>query len=219
MRLPLSSPSPSTRRALGIAFFLAALTPALLLAVDAFTGALGANPVEQITRRTGRWALHLLLVTLTLTPLRRLSGWNWLARLRRMSGLFCFFYACLHLSTYLVLDAFFDPGYILADIADRRFMTAGFATFLTLVPLAITSTDRMQRRLGGRRWARLHRLAYVAACTALVHFLWLVKTGYDRPVLYLAIGAGLAVLRAPPIARRLGHWRAPPAVAAAGTRG
>ncbi len=199
----LRAPRPTGLAWLKALVLAAALVPLGLLVWDAFTGALGANPVEAISRRTGRWALRLLLVTLALTPLRRLTGWNGAVRLRRLLGLLSFTYATVHFATYLVLDAAFDPAYILADVADRRFMTAGFATYLALLALAVTSTDAMQRRLGGRRWRRLHRLVYGAAAGAVIHFLWRFKTDYDRPLLYLVLAALLLALRLPPLARAL----------------
>jgi len=123
-------------------------------------------------------------VTLSVTPVRRLTGWNWLIRLRRMLGLFAFFYACLHFFTYVGIDQFFDWRTIVADIAKRPYITVGFASFLLLIPLAVTSTNAMQRRLGGKRWQRLHRLVYVAAAGGVVHYLWLVKKDISQPLLY-----------------------------------
>jgi len=208
-----------TPRALKTAVFIAALMPLAWMIWDAFNGGLGANPVEELSRRTGHWALRLLLVTLAVTPLRRFSGWNPLARVRRMLGLFTFFYVCIHLTIYLVLDASLDPANILDDVVKRRYLTVGFATFLMLLPLAITSTDAMQHRLGGRRWRRLHRLAYFSAGGGLLHFLWLIKADYSRPLLYLTVAAVLLGLRLPWLAsrlariqptRRLKEWRAPP---------
>lgn len=188
--------------------FVLALVPLALLFVDAFTDGLGANPVEEITHRTGDWGLRLLLVTLTVTPLRRLSGWQWLARVRRMLGLFAFFYLCLHFLTYALLDASLDPAYIADDILERPYITVGFTSFCLLVPLAVTSTDAMLRRLGGRRWRLLHRLAYVAAAGGVLHFLWQVKADFGEPLIYLAILALLLALRVPAVASRLPSLRA-----------
>ena len=171
--------------------FTLSLVPLALLLWDAFTGGLTANPIEDITHRTGDWALRFLLLALTVTPVRRLTAWGWVAGYRRMLGLFAFFYATLHFSTYLVLDFFFDVSLILDDVVERRYVTAGFAAFVMLVPLAVTSTQRMIRRLGGARWRRLHRLAYAAAVAGVVHYLWLVKIDIRPP---LAYGAWLAVL-------------------------
>jgi methionine sulfoxide reductase heme-binding subunit len=171
--------------------FAAGLVPAVLLAARAVEGTLGANPLEAITHGTGDWALRFLLMTLAVTPLRALTGWNPLVRFRRMLGLFAFFYAALHLATYLWFDKFFEWAAILADIPRRPFITVGFATFMLLVPLAATSTTGMIRRLGGRRWQALHRLVYAAAVGAVVHFWWLVKADVARPRLY---GAALLAL-------------------------
>lgn len=171
--------------------FVACLLPLVLLVLDGFGGALSANPIEDITHRTGDWALRLLLLALAVTPLRRLTGVAALGSFRRMLGLFAFFYTLLHFSTYLVLDFFFAFDLIWDDIVERRYVTAGVAGFLMLVPLALTSTTKMIRRLGGARWRRLHRLAYVAAIAAVVHYLWLVKIDIGPPLLY---AGGLAVL-------------------------
>ena len=179
--------------------FLACLIPALLLVRDAFTGGLGVNPIEDITHRTGDWALRLLLVTLAVTPLRRLAGWHGLIRFRRMLGLFAFFYATLHFSTYLVFDHFFNLLLIIDDVAERKYVTAGFVGFVLLIPLAVTSTQGWIRRLG-RRWTTLHRLVYASAIAGVVHFLWLVKIDIGEPLIYAAV---LAVL----LGARVARWR------------
>ena len=179
--------------------FLACLTPALLLGWDAFTGGLGVNPIEDVTHRTGDWALRFLLVTLAVTPLRRLSGWHALIRFRRMVGLFAFFYATLHFSTYLVFDHFFDLLLIIDDVAERKYVTAGFVGFVLMIPLAVTSTQGWIRRLG-KRWTALHRLVYASAVAGVVHFLWLVKIDIGEPLVYAAI---LAVLLGVRVAYRL----------------
>ncbi len=166
-------------------FFLG-LVPLARLVWLGFNDGLGANPVEFITRSTGFWTLTFLTLTLAVTPLRRLFGWPWLLRLRRMLGLFAFFYACLHFSTYLVLDQFFDLRAIVQDVAKRPYITVGFTCFLLLIPLAVTSTDCMIRRLGPRRWQRLHRLIYVIGIGGVVHFWWLVKADVTRPALFAA---------------------------------
>ena len=163
--------------------FVAALVPAAVLVYGAFTDNLTANPIEYITHFTGKTALICLIITLTVTPLRRLTGRNELIRLRRMLGLFAFFYACLHLSTWVVLDWFFDVASMVSDVLERPFITVGMATFLLLLPLAVTSTAGMIRRLG-KRWQRLHRLVYVAAITAIVHFWWVVKADFREPRLW-----------------------------------
>lgn len=164
--------------------FAAALIPLGLLANGAAFGGLGPNPIEAITHGTGDWTLRFLLITLALTPLRVLTGWNGFARFRRMLGLFAFFYGCLHLLTYVWLDKFFSWTDIAHDIPRRPFITAGFTAFVVLVPLAATSTAGMIRRLGGRAWKRLHRLAYVAAAAGIVHYWWLVKADVSRPRTY-----------------------------------
>jgi sulfoxide reductase heme-binding subunit YedZ len=176
--------------------YLGCLVPALWLVVAAATGGLGANPIDAITDETGTWTLRLLVATLAVTPLRRLTGWNDLIKFRRMLGLLAFLYATLHVSTYVVLDQFFDPASILGDIAKRPFITAGFVGFVLMVPLAVTSTAGWIRRLGGRRWQRLHRLAYISAAAGVVHYYWLVKADVSRPVRYAAVLALLLGARA-----------------------
>jgi len=166
--------------------FLACLVPLALLGLKAYNRALGANPIEVITHATGDWTLRLLLVTLAITPLRRLTGQPWLIRFRRMVGLFAFFYGVLHFLTYIWLDKFFDVHEMLADIAKRRFITVGFTGFVLLIPLAITSTSGWIRRLGGKRWQLLHRLIYFSAIAGVIHYLWLVKADIRKPVEYAA---------------------------------
>ena len=163
--------------------FAAALVPAAALVYGALTDNLTANPIDYITDTTGTTALSLLIITLTVTPLRRLTGRNEIIRLRRMLGLFAFFYACLHMSTWLVLDWFFDFASMAADVVERPFITLGMTTFLLLLPLAVTSTSGMIRRLG-KRWQQLHRLVYVAAITAIIHFWWVVKADFREPRLF-----------------------------------
>jgi sulfoxide reductase heme-binding subunit YedZ len=172
------------------AVFALCLFPAFELAYRAYTGDLGVNPIETITRFTGSWALIFLLASLAVTPLRRMSGWNDLVKLRRMIGLFAFFYSGLHFATYVALDHFFDFRAIGNDILKRPYVTAGFSAFVILVPLALTSNAAMIRRLG-KRWQRLHRWVYVAAIAAVIHFYWLVKADISRPAQY---GAVLALL-------------------------
>lgn len=163
--------------------FAAGLAPALYLTAGLLTGA-GVNPVEGFIRGSGDWALRFLLLTLTATPLRRLTGWGWPLRLRRMLGLFAFFYAGVHLAGYLLFEQFFDWGAIARDILERPFITLGMLTFLLLLPLAVTSTRAMQLRLGGRRWKRLHTLVYPAAVGAVVHFYLMVKADTREPLIY-----------------------------------
>ena len=165
------------------ATFAAALSPAVWLVYGFFTDNLSANPIDYITDTTGLSALTCLIVTLAVTPLRRLTGWNELIRLRRMLGLFAFFYACLHLTTWAVIDQFFNVSGMAADIVKRPWVTIGMTTFLLLLPLAVTSTAGMIRRLG-RRWQQLHRLVYVAGVTAVIHFWWVVKADFRDPRLF-----------------------------------
>ena len=169
--------------------FAVALVPLGLLVRDAATGGLGANPVEEITHRTGITAITLLMLTLAVTPASQLLGAGWLVRFRRMLGLFAFTYAVLHFLTYLADQTVFTGEglsltVVAEDVAERPYVTVGFATFLLLVPLAVTSTRGWVKRLGGKRWQQLHRLVYVAGAGAVLHFLWLVKADTRRPVLY-----------------------------------
>ena len=160
--------------------FAAALIPAAALVVGAVTDGLTANPIDYITDQTGTSALTFLAVTLTITPIRRLTGWNEVIKLRRMLGLFAFFYASAHFLTWFVLDHFFNVAGMAEDVVERRFITMGMTTYLMLWPLALTSTTAMIRRLG-RRWQQLHRLTYLAAITAVIHFWWLVKADVREP--------------------------------------
>jgi methionine sulfoxide reductase heme-binding subunit len=173
------------------AIFLACLAPLARLAWRAFHSSLGANPIEVITHSTGDWTLIFLLITLSVTPLRKLTRQYWLIGLRRMFGLFAFFYGCLHLTTYVWLDKFFDVHAMLADVAKRRFITAGLTAFVLMIPLALTSTKGWIRRLGGKRWQALHRLIYLSAAAGVIHYFWLVKADKTKPLEY---GAVLAVL-------------------------
>lgn len=180
--------------------FVAALAPFLWIAWDVWQQTLGTDPVAQLEHRTGDWALRFLLLTLAVTPLRRLTGVNALVRYRRMLGLFAFFYATLHLAIYLVVDLGGYWSQLFTEIVKRPYITVGFTAWLLLVPLAVTSTKGMMRRLG-RRWQTLHRLAYVAALCGVLHFLWLVKSGEKiavrEPVVYLAIFVLLMLARLP----------------------
>lgn len=179
--------------------FLLCLGPFGQLLYHAWTDDLTANPIEFITRFTGSWALILLLASLAVTPLRKVSGWNELIKFRRTLGLFAFAYALLHFSTYVVADHFFDFHAIGRDIIKRPYVTAGFSAFVLLIPLAVTSTAAMIRRLG-KRWQQLHRLVYIAALAGVIHFYWLVKADIRRPLQY---GAVLAVLLG---VRLLARW-------------
>jgi methionine sulfoxide reductase heme-binding subunit len=182
--------------------FLACLGPLAHLGWKAWTGALGANPIEVITHWTGDWTIRFLLITLSITPLRRLIAQPWLIGYRRMFGLFAFFYGTLHFLTYLWLDKFFDLHEMLADVAKRRFITVGFTGFVLLIPLAVTSTRGWIRRLGGRRWNLLHRLIYVSAIAGVIHYLWLVKADIRKPLQYAAV---LSLL----LGYRLAVWALP----------
>lgn len=172
------------------ALFIACLVPLAQLVYGFYTDDLTANPIEYITRFTGSWALIILLTSLAITPLRKILGWNALIRYRRMLGLFAFFYSVLHFSTYMVLDHFFDFQAIAKDIFKRPYVTAGFTSFVLMIPLALSSTAAMIRRLG-KRWQQLHRLVYLAAAAGVLHFYWLVKSDIRRPAQY---GAVLALL-------------------------
>src|SRR5690349_10094154 len=175
--------------------FLSALVPLGRLLWLGFHGGLGANPIEFITHSTGDWTLVFLLVTLSITPLRKLSRQYWLISYRRMLGLFAFFYGCLHMMTYVWLDKFFDVHEMLHDIAKRRFITAGMTAWALMLPLALTSTAGWIRRLGGKRWQNLHRLIYFSATAGVVHFIWLVKADLRRPLTYGAVLAALFAFR------------------------
>ena len=176
--------------------FLCGLAPFLWLVFLAVTGGLGANPIERITHFTGDWQLNLLLITLAMTPLRRLTRRNVFIRFRRMLGLFAFFYVCLHFSTWLVLDQFFDWNDIVRDIMKRPFITVGFIAFLLLIPMAVTSTRKMVQRLGPH-WRRLHSCIYIIGTLGIIHYLWLVKADKLVPIIYGSIFILLLVLRLP----------------------
>lgn len=175
--------------------FLLALIPLLKLGWAAYEDNLGANPIEKITHTTGYWTLCFVLITLSVTPLRRLSDWQWLMRLRRMLGLFAFFYGCLHFLTYMVMDQYFDWPAILKDIVKRPYITVGFTALLLMIPLAITSNDRMIRMLGGKNWRKLHQLIYLTAIGGVVHFWWLVKKDLTNPIIFALLLVGLFSIR------------------------
>jgi sulfoxide reductase heme-binding subunit YedZ len=176
--------------------FAACLLPLGLVVGDALniTGTLGANPVEEILDRFGNWGLRFIMITLAITPLRRLTAWNWLARFRRMLGLFTFFYVLLHFLTWLILDQGVLLAAIIEDIAKRPFITIGFAALLLLLALAVTSTNSMRRRLG-RRWQKLHNSVYVIAILGVWHYWWQVKQDITEPAIYAAILAALLGIR------------------------
>jgi len=173
--------------------FLTCLGPLAWLIWLALTDGLSPNPIDDITDTTGRWTLRFLLITLSITPLRRITGWNSLIRFRRMLGLFAFFHNLMHFTTWFVLDQFFAFGDMVNDVIARPFITVGFTGFVLMIPLAVTSTKKWIARLGGKRWQLLHRLIYVSATAGVIHYLWLVKLDIQRP---LAYGAVLAVLLA-----------------------
>ena len=175
--------------------FIACLVPLAYYAWGVQADTLGANPIEAVTRGMGTWALNFLLITLTVTPLRKYSGWAWLVRLRRMLGLFVFFYAILHLSTYLWFDQFFDWAAIAKDILKRPFITVGMVTFALLVPLAATSNAFAIRKLGGRRWQELHRSVYLIGLLAVLHYSWMVKADVSKPLIYALLLGVLLGLR------------------------
>lgn len=176
--------------------FALGLVPLAWLVWDTSHDTLGSDPVAQLEHRTGLWALRLLLATLAITPLRRVTGWHGAIRYRRMLGLFAFFYASVHLTIYTVVDLGGFWSQLLEEIAKRPYITVGFSAWLLLIPLAVTSTKGMMRRLG-RRWGKLHRLVYAIALLALLHFLWLVKADHREPLAYISIFAVLMLWRVP----------------------
>lgn len=193
-----SAPAPASSRPRSylalIAGSLAAL-PLVNVAFDIATGGLGVDPVEDLIRRSGWWALTLLVCTLAVTPVRRLTGWNPLIQIRRPIGVAAFCYALLHFTVYVTIDQWFALSYIIEDILERPFITAGFVALLLLAPLAATSTRDSIRRLGGKRWRRLHRLIYPAALLAVLHYYWLVKADTTKPLIYAGVVIGLLLLR------------------------
>jgi sulfoxide reductase heme-binding subunit YedZ len=189
--------NPAAIRALKVLAFALCLAPLALLGLEAFgVGGLGlgANPVEELIHRLGKWGLKFLLITLAVTPLRKLTGWNWLIRFRRMFGLFAFFYVSLHFLAYAGLDQRFDWAAIVEDVVERPYITIGVLALLLLLPLAATSTKGMMRRLGSR-WQRLHRLVYVIAVLAVWHFYWQVKLDTLEALIYAGILSALLGFR------------------------
>jgi sulfoxide reductase heme-binding subunit YedZ len=187
---------PRVFSALRAALFALALVPFARLVVLGFTDGLGANPVEFLLRSLGTWTLVALLATLAVTPLRWLTGWAWLVRLRRMLGLFAFFYGTLHVTTYVWIDHFFDWPQIVADVVKRPYLTYGFVAYVLMIPLAVTSTNAMVRRLGGRNWQRLHRLVYAIGVLGVLHYWYhkLAKNDLAQPTIYaLVLGLLLGV--------------------------
>jgi sulfoxide reductase heme-binding subunit YedZ len=181
--------------------FLLCLAPIAMLLANGLRGELGANPIEYITRATGDWTMRFLLITLSITPLRRIFAQPDLIRFRRMLGLFSFFYGVLHLITWVWLDKFFDPSEMWADVVKRRFITMGMLAFVLMIPLALTSTAGWIRRMGGKSWQRLHRVVYISAAAGVIHYFWLVKSDIRMPLLYGVILGVLLLLR--PVAARL----------------
>ncbi len=181
--------------------FALCLLPLASLVWLGFTGGLGADPVEFVRRATGTWTLDFLVITLSITPLRRVTRWHWLVRMRRMFGLYAFFYAVIHVVTYFWLDQLFDLEAIWRDLIKRPLIAAGFLSFVLMIPLAATSTDRVARWLGGKRWQQLHRTVYAVAIAGVIHFWWLVKLDYTRPLVYSAIIGALLLAR---VVRRAG---------------
>lgn len=175
--------------------FILMLGPLVWLIWRGLENNLGANPVETLTHETGLWALRFLMLTLALTPLKKITGWGEFIRLRRMTGLYSFVYACLHLATYLWLDQGFSWTHILEDIAERPYITVGFAAFILLVPLAATSFDKAIRFMGGKRWKKLHRLVYLCGLGSVIHYLWLVKADLLNPMIYAVIFSLLMIFR------------------------
>lgn len=192
----LRAPSGAQITVIKVIVFLLCLIPAANLAMGWQNDALGADPIETISRSSGQWTLRFLLISLAVTPLRRYTGLHWLIRLRRMLGLFVFAYASGHLLSYVWLDQSFDWSSIARDILDRPFITVGFSAFVLLIPLAATSNSFALRRLGGRRWQALHRSSYGIAVLGVVHFWWLVKAGVFTPLIYALVLAALLGLRA-----------------------
>ncbi|ODV42582.1 sulfoxide reductase heme-binding subunit YedZ [Cupriavidus sp. UYMMa02A] len=184
-------------RILKIALWLLAMLPFVRLLYLGATSQFGANPLEFVTRSTGTWTLVMLCATLAVTPLRRLTGWNWLVRLRRMLGLFAFFYGLQHFLLWIGVDRGFDFAYMLKDVAKRPFITVGFAAFMLMIPLALTSTNAMVRRLGGKRWQALHKAVYAIAVLAILHYWWhkAGKNDFSEVSIYAAVVFVLLGLR------------------------
>ncbi len=185
------NPSTPTVQRIKWALILFGMLPLMRLVVGFFTNQLGANPIELITRSTGTWTLVGLAVTLSITPLRRLLNWPWLVRLRRTAGLLAFFYVCLHFTTYIWFDRFFDVQDIIKDVIKRPFITVGFAAFLLFIPLAVTSNNAIIKKLGAKLWQRIHYLVYVIAILGVVHYWWLVKKDLTQPIIYACVFAVL----------------------------
>jgi sulfoxide reductase heme-binding subunit YedZ len=178
-----------------ISIFIASFMPAAALVYGLVNNQLGANPIEVITRDTGEWTLRFLLTTLAVSPLRLLFGWHFLVPVRRMLGLYAFFYAAVHMLLYIWLDQFFNLSDIIDDVIERPFIAVGMASFLALIPLAVTSNNAMIKRLGSERWNQLHKLVYAIGIGGTVHFFMLVKKDITEPVIYIVILATLLSIR------------------------
>lgn len=191
------TPTPKQFKIIKAVLFVAALLPFVRLVLFTMTDRLGANPVEFITRNTGDWTLYFLCITLAITPFRKLTKWAWAIKLRRMVGLYAFFYAFLHFTTFLWFDHFFDLPEMIKDVIKRPFITVGFIAFVLLIPLAATSTNRMIKLLGGKRWQWLHRLVYVIAPLGILHFWWMKagKNDFSQPIIFGSIVAALLLVR------------------------
>ncbi len=193
----LAALPPSQVRTLKVAIWLLAMLPFVRLLYLGATSQFGANPLEFVTRSTGTWTLVMLCATLTVTPLRRLTGWYWLVRMRRMLGLFAFFYGVQHFLLWIGVDRGFDLAYMLKDVAKRPFITVGFTAFVLMIPLALTSTNGMVRRLGGKRWQALHKMVYAIAVLAILHYWWhkAGKNDFSEVSIYAAVVFVLLGLR------------------------
>ena len=183
------APSTAAVQRVKWALIFLGMLPLMRLVVGYFTKELGANPIELITRSTGTWTLVGLAVTLSITPLRKLLNWPWLIRLRRTAGLLAFFYVCLHFTTYLWFDRFFDIDDIIKDVIKRPFITVGFAAFLLFIPLAVTSNNTLIKKLGAKLWQRIHYLVYLIAILGVIHYWWLVKKDLTQPIIYACVFA------------------------------
>lgn len=191
----LTRAEPLVRRVIRPALWVAVVVPLAALVVEGVAGELGANPIEAVEHETGEWTIRFLLASLAVTPLMRLTGWGWLIPQRKFLGLAAFWWGMVHFAAYVGLDYFFDWAAIVEDIAEHLWVLAGMTALLCMVPLAVTSTRGAVRRLGGARWRRLHRLAYVAGVAACLHYFWAVKKDVVEPLLAAALLAGLLALR------------------------
>jgi methionine sulfoxide reductase heme-binding subunit len=187
--------TPKQGTILKVVLFVLALGPLARLVIAGLTDHLGANPVELLTRSTGTWTLVFLCITLGITPVRKVTGWNWLGQYRRMFGLFAFFYVCLHFTTYIWFDQYFDLDAIVKDVIKRPFITIGFAAFVLLIPLALTSSNWATRKMGAKNWQNLHRLVYVIGVLGVIHYWWLVKRDLTQPIIYACIVGFLLLAR------------------------